>query len=327
VIRSVDIAWLTGLLEGEGSFLMSERSIAITVSMTDRDVIDRAATLLGGRVYKRSESRAPRPRKPAWRAQVKGPRATGWMMTAYSFLGARRREQVRHAIAAWRAMRFVRTSALVERGIAAAFRAGVRNKCLLARQFGVSRPTVYAVLARCGLVDGQTFGEPTPITPIEIAWLARLFEGEGNISINGRSLTIRIKMTDKDVVVRAATLLSASLYERDPGGGLKRTWTAQLKGDAAAGWAMTLYSWLCVRRRGQVRSALAAWRTQRRGVLSKGLEAAIIEYRNAGWSQADIMRLFSVGKSTVYRHTKGRVRRRRCRPIRQELRSPQAASC
>jgi len=45
------------------------------------------------------------------------------MMTVYSFLGMRRREQVRRALAAWRAMRFVRTSALVERGIAAAFRA------------------------------------------------------------------------------------------------------------------------------------------------------------------------------------------------------------
>src|SRR6266542_3614017 len=214
------------------------------------------------------------------------------MMTVYSFLGMRRREQVRRALAAWRAMRFVRTSALVERGIAAAFRAGAQNKSRLARQFGVSRVTVYFVLARCGLFCEYTFKEPTPIKPIEITWLAGLFEGEGNISINGRSLTIRIKMTDKDVVVRAATLLSALVYEHDPGGSRKRTWVAQLKGDAAAAWAMTLYAWLGERRRAQVRGALAVWKTQRRGVLSESLARAIVVYRTAGLSQAEIMKLF-----------------------------------
>jgi len=45
------------------------------------------------------------------------------------------------------------------------------------------------------------------IRPVEIAWLAGLIEGEGNISINGRSLTLRIKMGDRDVVNRAANLL------------------------------------------------------------------------------------------------------------------------
>ena len=90
---------------------------------------------------------------------------------------------------------------------------------------------------------------------------------------------------------------------------------------------MTLYSWLGDRRRGQVRSALATWRTQRRGVLSKGLAEAIIGYRTAGWSQADIMKLFGVGKSTVYRHTKSRVPYLRVRRTKQELCSREAASC
>ena len=37
MIRSIDIAWLTGLLEGDGSFCMSGRPIVIAVLMTDRD--------------------------------------------------------------------------------------------------------------------------------------------------------------------------------------------------------------------------------------------------------------------------------------------------
>ena len=49
------------------------------------------------------------------------------------------------------------------------------------------------------------------------------------------------------------------------------------------------------------------------GVRSKDLAEAITGYRTAGWSHADIMKLFGVGKSTVYRHTKGRMPRRRGR--------------
>jgi len=50
VIRKTAIAWTAGLLEGEGSFGMSGRSIAIGINMTDRDVIDRIAGVLGGHI-------------------------------------------------------------------------------------------------------------------------------------------------------------------------------------------------------------------------------------------------------------------------------------
>src|SRR5262249_18334280 len=106
---------------------MSERSIVIVVNMTDLDIIERAAGVLGGSVYKLANRPTNRRRKQAWRAQIKGPLAAGWMMTIYSHLGVRRREQVRRSLTRWRAMRFVRTSVVVERGIVAAFHAGVRN--------------------------------------------------------------------------------------------------------------------------------------------------------------------------------------------------------
>ncbi|MGH7266048.1 MAG: hypothetical protein ACREMB_14570 [Candidatus Rokuibacteriota bacterium] len=52
MIRSVDIAWLTGLLEGEGHFCMSGRSIMIAVTMTDRK----------STVYRHTRGRLPRMR-------------------------------------------------------------------------------------------------------------------------------------------------------------------------------------------------------------------------------------------------------------------------
>lgn len=44
-----DIAWLAGLLEGEGCFSTpAHRGPFVTVKMTDRDIIDRVAVLWGG---------------------------------------------------------------------------------------------------------------------------------------------------------------------------------------------------------------------------------------------------------------------------------------
>jgi hypothetical protein len=47
-LSKVDIAWLAGLLEGEGSFMRGKRKDApgISLAMTDRDVVERAAKLL-----------------------------------------------------------------------------------------------------------------------------------------------------------------------------------------------------------------------------------------------------------------------------------------
>lgn len=309
MIRSTDIAWLTGLVEGEGTLLMSGRSIAVIVRMTDCDVVERAASLMSGHIY---DVPVVGHRKPVWRAQVKGPRAAGWMMTMYPWLGMRRRMQVRQTLGKWRAMRYVRISPLVERSIKEAWASGGVTKVGLARRFGVSRETIHRVIVRSGAGGDCVMERHRGITDIDIAWLAGLVEGEGNISINGRSFTIRVKMADRDVVSRAATLLGAKLYPVDaPRSGWKAMWLAQAKGATAVGWAMTLYPWLGVRRRQQVRDAIAHWRTQGNGVINGALADAILTYRAARVSQADIMRLLKVGKSTVYRHTRGRVPRMR----------------
>jgi hypothetical protein len=116
-------------------------------------------------------------------------------------------------------------------------------------------------------------------TDLDLAWLAGLFEGEGNVSMGARVYSMPSPRTK----------------------GRKPTWTAQAKGSVAAGVIMTLYPWLGIRRREQARTALAAWRRQGHGVVAGPIADAIVEYRKAGYSQADIMDLFKVGKRTVYR--------------------------
>jgi len=308
VIRLVDIAWLTGLLEGEGILGMSGRSILIAVNMTDRDIIERAASLMDGHVY---DLPIRAHRKPQWRAQLKGPRAAGWM-TMYPLLGTRRREQVQRALSGWRAMRYVRVSPLIERSIVEAWAAGAINKSALARRFGISRNTVYDVLVRSAAGDLRVMEyRPRSVTAIDVAWLAGLVEGEGNLGVNGRSLTIRIKMADHDVILRAAELLEGKVYPVPVPEGRRPQWLTQVKGSIAAGWAMTLYPWLGMRRRQQVRDGLAHWRSQGNGVIGRALAEAIVAHRAARVSQADIMHLLRISKSSVYRHTRGQLPRMR----------------
>lgn len=84
MISISEIAWAAGLLEGEGSFIMSDRAITIAVNMVDRDVIERIASLLGGQAYGPLDRSHVKPwHQPIWRAQLKGPNAAGWMMTIF----------------------------------------------------------------------------------------------------------------------------------------------------------------------------------------------------------------------------------------------------
>lgn len=83
-----DVLWLAGLLEGEGSFdLHRGRYPRVRVAMTDRDVVGRAATLMGCGVRL---SIRPAPYRAMWHAEVSGARAVEVMRSILPHMGARR---------------------------------------------------------------------------------------------------------------------------------------------------------------------------------------------------------------------------------------------
>jgi len=83
-----DVIWLAGLLEGEGSFdLHRGKYPRVRVGMTDRDVVGRAATLLGARVR---VSLKPPPYRATWHAEVTGWKAALVMRAILPHMGARR---------------------------------------------------------------------------------------------------------------------------------------------------------------------------------------------------------------------------------------------
>lgn len=83
-----DLVWLAGLLEGEGTFdLHRGKYPRIRVGMSDRDVIGRAATLLGAKVRL---SLRPKPQSAMWHAEISGAKAREVMELILPHMGARR---------------------------------------------------------------------------------------------------------------------------------------------------------------------------------------------------------------------------------------------
>ena len=100
MINTIEIAWLAGLLEGEGWFSVSQKRYPlIGLYMTDEDIVAKVASIWNKSINKRSNG---------WRTQINGPYAVGWMMTLYPFLGKRRRERIIEVVRFWKETTYLR---------------------------------------------------------------------------------------------------------------------------------------------------------------------------------------------------------------------------
>lgn len=104
-LADLDAAWLAGLLEGEGSFMRAPpsdpRRPIVALSMTDEDVVQRAARLMANGHYARSDRR-PGKWKPTFRVFVKGAPAVELMRALRPLMGTRRQAQIDAALASFR---------------------------------------------------------------------------------------------------------------------------------------------------------------------------------------------------------------------------------
>lgn len=112
MISTKDIAWVAGLLEGEGSFLTATkkpRSIRIQMCMTDEDVVRRAADILNagvtGPYTSKQLLKSGSTRKPFWTLNVHGRHAAAWMMTIYTLMGQRRKQRIEEILSTWKTLR------------------------------------------------------------------------------------------------------------------------------------------------------------------------------------------------------------------------------
>jgi hypothetical protein len=141
VLRAItdeELAWLSGLIEGEGSFVAGgKRFGSVRVVMTDKDIIDRLVTVSGvGTVYA-LRSRQPH-HKQAWAWQVVRPPSVASLTLAVAPLLLERRHDAASRV-------------LALHGLAIPSR----------RDLGPDEPRSWAWTA--GLIEGEGYLRPSPV--------------------------------------------------------------------------------------------------------------------------------------------------------------------
>lgn len=147
----LDLMWLAGLLEGEGSFLKGPPSQPhrprISLQMTDKDVVEKAASLMKvGHKVRPNDRRNPK-WKPIYQAVLSGKRAVHLMKSLKPYMGTRRRQQIDEAVAC-----FVDKSKTVQVDTVYAIREAVKNntQSTVAKKFGLTRETVNRIVNKKG---------------------------------------------------------------------------------------------------------------------------------------------------------------------------------
>jgi len=104
--RTTELFWAAGFMEGEGSFHCDKEKSLVRISTPQnvREPLERLLALFGGVIRLRAQTYKGQPR-PIFVWDAVGTRAVGIMMTLYTLLSQKRREQVTLALSRWRSHR------------------------------------------------------------------------------------------------------------------------------------------------------------------------------------------------------------------------------
>lgn len=98
MINQLEIGWLVGLLEGEGSFVYSKGTQVVQLKMTDEDIVLRYADyverLTGQSVHVGVFSPKEGNRAPIFYCTITGERARIVMRTIVPYMGTRRKQRI-----------------------------------------------------------------------------------------------------------------------------------------------------------------------------------------------------------------------------------------
>jgi hypothetical protein len=92
----------------------------------------------------------------------------------------------------------------------------------------------------------------------DILWLAGLLEGEGSFDAHrGKYPRVRLAMTDRDIVGRAASLMDAKIRLSLHNAPSKPTWHTEISGERAAEIMAEILPFMGSRRSGKIAEVLA----------------------------------------------------------------------
>jgi hypothetical protein len=152
-LQEMDRFWLAGLLEGEGSFLKGPpckpNLPRISLQMTDQDITEKAASLLGVSSVKGCKPKKEH-HKQCYAVVVRGAKAVEIMKELFPLMGERRKKQITAAIESHKPQINFFT---LEQVISIRERAKQGEKhTAIAKEFGVHRSTI------SHMISGRNYG-------------------------------------------------------------------------------------------------------------------------------------------------------------------------
>ena len=104
-MEDVTLAWLSGLLEGEGSFLKgppsNKNQPRIAIQMTDLDIVQKVAALFETKYIQQHRHTRHPEWKPCFSAVIRGSRAMALMRQLRPLMGQRRQQQIDAALGSY----------------------------------------------------------------------------------------------------------------------------------------------------------------------------------------------------------------------------------
>jgi len=237
--------------------------------MTDRDVVERVATLFGTAVMENDKGRY----RTEFAATLKGKGAVDFMRDIRPLMGERRREAIDTAVRCYspptRKLDFDAAEEIRRREVAG------ESVASLAHAYAVARQTIYPIL------DGRIYAAPpsrpwrdcvpalppvgTPpwMSSAELHWLAGWLEGEGSFQApppsKPRCPRISGQAKDRDVVAEAGRLLQIKpTLEKARREHWSPIWRVLLQGRRAVALMLKLEPLMGKRRGEQIQGAIAA---------------------------------------------------------------------
>ena len=117
--------------------------------------------------------------------------------------------------------------------------------------------------------------DASPMTTEQAAWLAGLLDGEGCLDFSRNSPRLRVKMSDHDVVLRAADLMTARVHiEPARQAHHKPCMVAQVHGDAAVSVMRAILPYLGHRRTEKATEIIIAHSNRQAARATRHLKAA-----------------------------------------------------
>lgn len=98
MITAMDAQWLVGVWEGDGTICLTGKVPRISLQMTDRDTIERAARLLGSSVWRHPPTVIG---KPVWACGRSGLTAIEWLRILRPYFSSRRQAQIVATVQGW----------------------------------------------------------------------------------------------------------------------------------------------------------------------------------------------------------------------------------